>query len=220
MKKILFLVNALFFLQTVSAQTIPIVQAYNVIGTRDKAPFNLKYDIVDNKPKWKAYNEYEETNTTLYISATGNYLQIVEVDSTDVKTIVQCKIIQTKNGKTVIALNTTLITNEINKQNSIKFFEVDEFGGESLKSILPKMSALNFISKQDLAGQEDVFVNGQVLYLLNEKDNNINASAQFNVLEKECLEGSKSACTAKNVIQPATILKWNTGLKKYIKTIK
>jgi hypothetical protein len=220
MKKILFLVSALFFLQAVLAQTIPIVQAYNAIGKRDKAPFNLKYDIVDNKPKWKAYNEYEETNTTLYISVSGNYLEIVEIDTTNSKTIVQCRIVQSKKGKALVALNTTVITNEINKQNSIKFFEVDEFGGESLKSVLPKMNALNFISKQDLAGQEDVFVNGQVLYLLNEKDNNINASAQFNALEKECLEGSKSACTAKNVIQPATILKWNTGLKKYIKTIR
>jgi hypothetical protein len=52
MRKIFFLLIALFFLQPLLAQTIPVVQAYNVIGIRDKAPYNLKYDIVNDKPVW------------------------------------------------------------------------------------------------------------------------------------------------------------------------
>jgi hypothetical protein len=130
---------------------------------------------------------------------------------------VQFKILQTNNLKNVVVLSTTAITKQGNKLNSIKFLEIDDAGGEFLKNALPKMTALNFITPQDLAGQEDLFTNGEVLYELSEKSNEITATAYYKDLEKDCLDGSKNACIAKNVIQPGIVLVWNAGLKKYVK---
>ncbi len=215
-----FFVCILFFVQHITAQTIPIVQAYNVLGTRDVAPYQLKYDIVNNKPLWQAINVDDATEVTLYIAPNGKYLQIKDAGNDQSTTTVQCRIIQNQKDKTVIVLNTTVFTKEDEKLNSIKFYEVDEFGGEQLKNILPTIKPLHFIAKADLAGQEELFTHGEILYQLNEVNNSITATAYYKTLEKRCMDGSKTACQAQNVIQPPLTLVWNNSAKKYTKKVK
>ena len=219
-KKISFILIMVCFVKNSVAQTIPIVQAYNVLGTRDVAPYQLKYDIVHDKPLWKAINVDDATDVTLYIAPKGNYLEIKDAGSGGNKTTVQCRIIQSKKDKTIIVLNTTVYINEQEKLNSIHFYEVDEFGGEQLKNIMPKINPLQFIAKADLAVQDELFTNGEVLYKLNEANSNIEASAYYKKLEKDCMTGSKSACQAQNVIQPPLTLVWINSLKKYVKAQK
>ena len=220
MKQIFFFLFLHIIGTNTFSQTIPIVQAYNVLGTRDVAPYQLRYDIVNDKPLWKAINVDDATDVTLYIAPNEKYLEINDAGSGDDKTTVQCRIIQSTNGRSIIVLNTTVYTKEEEKLNSISFFEVDEFGGEELRNILLTINPLDFIAKVDLAGQEEMFTGGEVLYQLNEDNDTILASAYYYTLAKDCIAGSKSACQAQNVIQPAITLAWSKQLKKYIKPKK
>ncbi len=183
-------------------------------------PYQLKYNIVNNKPKWRAENIDDTTAVTLYISPKADYLEIKDEGSGEATIKVQCLIIETKYDKSVIVLNTTILNPTTGNANSIKFFEVDQFAGFNIRNVLPKITVLDFIDKVDLAGQEDMFINGEVLYQINETNSKITAIAYFKNLEKNCKEGSKSACQAQNVIQPPLVLAWSKNLKKYIKPLK
>ena len=63
-----------------------------------------------------------------------------------------------------------------------------------------------------------MYMNGEVLYQLNETNNNIEVSAYFKTLKQDCMAGSKAACQAQNVVQPAITLSWSAALKKYTTT--
>jgi hypothetical protein len=212
--KLVTIIVGLFLSTTLFAQRIAVVEAYNILGTRDVAPYQLK---IENNT-WQAENVDDATPTKLYVASNGTYLQITDEGNGANKSIVQCKIVQNQNGKTIIALNTTVTTNQNEILNSIKFFEIEATSGAILKTVLPSINPLNYIAKADLAGQEELFTNGEIVYTLNEKTNDISAAAYFKTLEKDCMAGSKNACQAQNVIQPAITLVWSNQLKKYTTT--
>ena len=85
MKKLLAFVLLYVIAANTFSQTIPIVQAYNVLGTSDVAPYQLKYDIVNDKPLWKAINVDDATDVIVYIAPNGNYLEIKDAGTEKIK---------------------------------------------------------------------------------------------------------------------------------------
>lgn len=205
MKKIVLLGISFIAATVMMAQVPAVVKAYLVMNSTDRFEISMHKD----NGKWVGKNQETGQPCATYVSANNTYMKVTDNGTGGGVITIQLKVVKLAKNKSIILVS-TLISDGLRNEATLKCFECDEFATAEISNIYPKDLPISFMKNTCPNNLKKYFEEGNFTYSLNEKDTNVKCAPNFVNINTACINDDPLGCGAKQYILPPTIWKWDT----------